>query len=89
MKTVTNPSALFIQAIQSDSNHEMDWWWLLKRATSEAEREYCLEKILHINPINKLAQRELKALQNKQLSIAASVPHGLGWRLLGQRELKA
>ncbi len=89
MNTVANPSALFLQAVQNDSNLEMDWWWLIQRVSSQAERVYCLEKILHINPTNKTAQRELNALQSKPAIAPATAPHSFGWRLVGQRELKA
>lgn len=85
MKTVSNPSALFLQAVQQDSNLEMDWWWLIERVSSQAERAYCLERILHINPTNKTAQLELKALQLAPVA----APRSFGWRLMGQRELKA
>ncbi|MBZ0315622.1 MAG: hypothetical protein K8L91_04320 [Anaerolineae bacterium] len=88
MNTVSNPSALFLQAVQQDSNLEMDWWWVIQRVSSPAERAYCLEKILHINPANKTAQRELKALQNQPTSAPIAAPRGFGWRLMGQRELK-
>lgn len=89
MNIVSNPSALFLQAVQQDSNLEMDWWWLIQRIGSPAERAYCLEKILHINPTNRVAQRELKALENKSVLTPVAAPRGFGWRLMGQRELKA
>lgn len=88
MNTVSNPSALFLQAVQQDSNLEMDWWWVIQQVSSQAERAYCLEKILHINPTNKVAQRELKVLQNKSVLAPVAAPRGFGWRLMGQRELK-
>ncbi|MCQ3929462.1 MAG: hypothetical protein DPW16_03305 [Chloroflexi bacterium] len=89
MNTVSNPSALFLQAMQQDSNLEMDWWWLIQRVSSPTERVYCLERILHINPTNKTAQRELKVLQNEVVLAPVTAPRGLGWRLMGQREVKA
>ncbi len=88
MNTVANPSALFLQALQQDSNLEMDWWRLIQRVRSQAERAYCLERILHINPTHKAAQHELKALQNKSVLAPVTAPRGFGWRLMGQRELK-
>ncbi len=89
MNTGTNPSALFLQAVEQNSNFEMDWWWLIQRVSSKAEREYCLEKILHINPTNKMAQRELEMLRSKSVFVSTIAPRGFGWRLMGQRELKA
>ena len=89
MNTGTNLSALFLQAVQQNSNFEMDWWWLIQRVSSKGERAYCLEKILHIDPTNKIAQHELEMLHSKSVFVSATAPRGFGWRLMGQRELKA
>lgn len=87
MKAVTNPSALFLQAVRADSNIEMDWWWLMQWVSSKTEREFCLEKILHINPTSKAAQKELKVLQNSSRPVSSKfTKRGFVWRTMIRRE---
>lgn len=57
---------VFNQAVRNDSNLEMDWLWLAKAVSSDAEREYCFNKVLYINPLSIEARRELMALKEKR-----------------------
>jgi hypothetical protein len=54
------------QALAADPRHELGWLWLSSVVPSDAERYYCLEQVLAINPRNAAAQRGL-----------ALLPHGL------------
>ncbi len=51
-------AALFAEAVQANSNLEMDWMWLYTRVNGSAERRYCLQKMLEINPANEWARQE-------------------------------
>lgn len=53
---------LFQQALQEDSNLEMDWLWLATKVSSIAQRRYALERALHINPRSAAAKRGIKQL---------------------------
>ena len=59
MTSVSKPSEIFQQAVTENSNLEMDWLWFAQRVESEAERRYCLEKALYINPKNRDTARRL------------------------------
>lgn len=50
------------QALQLDPNHEIAWLWLSGVVTSDAERRYCLERVVALNPQNSAAQRGLTRL---------------------------
>jgi hypothetical protein len=50
------------QALASEPRHEMGWLWLSGVVASDAERYYCLEQVLTINPQNVAAQRGLSML---------------------------
>ncbi len=56
---------LFIQAIDDDSNLEMDWLWLATKVTSNSQRQYCLQRALHINPHSGPAKRGLAQLRRR------------------------
>jgi hypothetical protein len=55
----------FTQALEEDSNLEMDWLWLATRVTSTAQRRYALERALRINPRSAVAKRGLKQLRRR------------------------
>jgi hypothetical protein len=57
------PDDLFLQEVQENSNREMDWLWLATRVGRDAQRRYCLQRALAINPESHLAQRGLSCLQ--------------------------
>jgi hypothetical protein len=56
---------LFIEAIEDDSNLEMDWLWFATKVTSNSQRQYCLQRALHINPHSRLAKRGLAQLRRR------------------------
>ncbi|MBL8161466.1 MAG: hypothetical protein JNJ61_05720 [Anaerolineae bacterium] len=64
-----NISALLMQAINDDSNLELDWLWYANQMTSSAERSYCLARALHINPDNRATQKELIVLRANRAEI--------------------
>lgn len=53
---------LFTQALQEDSNLEMDWLWYAANMVGSAERRYCLNRALAINPHSSLARSALAKL---------------------------
>lgn len=61
-------SELFMQALQTDSNMEMDWLWLADNVTSDFEREYSLAKALYVNPGSEEARTQLNALRRSRKS---------------------
>jgi hypothetical protein len=54
--------ALLIQVVQQQPRHELAWLWLSGCVGDDAERRYCLEQVLAINPANTAAQRGLAQL---------------------------
>jgi hypothetical protein len=54
---------VFVQALRDDSNQELDWLWTYVQVTGEAQRRYCLERALAINPKSEMALRELAQLR--------------------------
>lgn len=54
--------ALFIDALQRDPHHEIAWLWLSGAVTMDAERRYCLEQVVAINPAHPGAQLGLAYL---------------------------
>jgi hypothetical protein len=50
------------QAVQLAPHHEQAWLWLSGAVASDAERRYCLEQVLVINPRNSAAQRGMALL---------------------------
>jgi hypothetical protein len=53
---------LFCQAVQENWNYESEWLWLARRVALPAQRRYCYEKALYINPGSKAAKKGLKSL---------------------------
>ncbi len=77
---VTNPSDILKDAIAEDSNLASDWLWYAQQVENDAERRYCFERILYINPNDRGAVDALRILNNKEAmrnSRATSTP--LGW----------
>ncbi|MBK8021061.1 MAG: hypothetical protein IPK19_06405 [Chloroflexi bacterium] len=60
------------QAIQEDSNHELDWLYFASMMTTAEEQRYCLERALHINPKSQSALRALRALDKQQPAAASA-----------------
>ncbi len=60
---------LLSQAVQLDPQNERGWLWLSGALPDAAQRRYCLERVLAINPQNEVAKRGLASLAS-----AASPP---------------
>ena len=67
------PAALFATAVRDNSNLEMDWLWLATQVTHAAERRYCLERALYINPHSDAARQGL-ATPATQATLTPEVP---------------
>jgi hypothetical protein len=63
---------LLAQALHEDSNLEMDWLWYAANMRSVAERRYCLQRALTINPHSDLALSALAKL-SRQAGVAGEV----------------
>jgi hypothetical protein len=50
------------QVVQLVPHHEQAWLWLSGAVATDAERRYCLEQVLVINPRNSAAQRGMALL---------------------------
>lgn len=61
-RVAPRPSDLFVQALRDDSNQEMDWLWLYTQVSRTAERRYCLDRALAINPDSEMARAEYSKL---------------------------
>lgn len=69
-------TALFAEAVQADSNLELDWLWLAERVRDAEQRRYCYAKVLHINPGSELARRALAGMEAQQ---APARELAMGW----------
>ncbi|MBN1283899.1 MAG: hypothetical protein JXB47_00720 [Anaerolineae bacterium] len=58
---------MFIQALKLDPQNETGWMWMVQVVETDKEREFCLKKILEINPNNQRAQQALAQLQSPPL----------------------
>lgn len=56
---------LFMQAVEEDSNCEIDWLWLATKVHSTMQRRYALERALRINPHSGAARRGLRQLRRR------------------------
>jgi hypothetical protein len=56
---------LFAQALHEASNVELDWLWYAANMTSNAQRRYCLQRALAINPGSQMARRTLAKLPKR------------------------
>lgn len=54
--------ALFRQAIAADGRYEMAWLWLCAVVENQAQKRFCLEQALAINPASVSAQQGLASL---------------------------
>jgi hypothetical protein len=50
------------RAVQLEPHHEQAWLWLSGAVATDAQRRYCLEQVLVINPRNSAAQRGMTLL---------------------------
>ncbi len=53
---------LLFHALQLNKHNEKTWLWLSGAVDSDAERKYCIEKVLELNPQNLAAQRGISNL---------------------------
>lgn len=53
---------LFAQAVQENSNLELDWLWCAANMSRVDQQRYCLRRALEINPDSDLAKRALAEL---------------------------
>jgi len=67
VRAIARPSDLFAQGVRENSNLEMDWLWLYTQVISPAERRYCLERALAINPHSEIGREELAKLPPSRL----------------------
>lgn len=70
---VARAERLFAQAVQENSNLELDWLWCATNMISVAQQRYCFERALHINPASDLAQRALAKLPQDAPAAAVAV----------------
>ena len=72
-------NALFVREVLDDSPIEMDWLWLATQVSAPAEKQFCYEKALFINPYSSEARRGLYILdQQAHLSgLIARIAHAL------------
>ena len=77
---IVNPSSPLQGAIVEDSNHLSDWLWYADQMDSDAERRYCLERALYIDPNDREVLNALQALnrQETRQDVSAST-QPLGW----------
>jgi hypothetical protein len=63
MSSFDNPSATLQQAINEDSNLEIDWLWFAEQVSDPSEIRYCLSRALYINPNSRAARAQLRTLE--------------------------
>ncbi len=59
---ITTASKLLAQVIKQDPNNERAWLWLSGIVSSDAERLFCIKRLLAINPENEIAKHGLTLL---------------------------
>jgi hypothetical protein len=62
--------ALLCKSLQFDSGNEQGWLWLSGAVDSDAERRYCLERVLALKPHHTVARRGLEQLAHVRASIS-------------------
>jgi len=65
---IAKASNLLIQVVQTDPNSELGWLWLGLCRTAPEQREYCLRRVLAINPQNSEARHQLELLHKPTVS---------------------
>src|SRR6185369_5078013 len=73
---IPRASKLLIQVVQADPSSELGWFWLGLCRTPPAQREFCFQKVLEINPQHEEARRQLDLLHagTTPLGAATSTP---------------
>ena len=77
---------LLVQALQADPANGTAWLWLSGAVATDAERRYCLERILDLDPNHTVARRGLDRLPpdiaaQSPLPAAVAAPDGPPWRV--------
>jgi hypothetical protein len=62
---VNTPSAFLVELIREGSNYELEWLWAADEVSDPAEKRYCLERALYINPGNRTTRLALAALTRR------------------------
>ncbi len=65
---------LLMQVVEQDERSEKAWLWLSGAVDSDEERITCLEKVLAINPDNKIARQGIEALRRQSAPGLDSTP---------------
>src|SRR5690349_11803175 len=69
---IAEASKLLVQVVQADPNSESGWFWLGLCCTSPAQREFCFQKVLAIDPQHAGAKRQLEILHSEMTPLRAS-----------------
>jgi len=69
---IAQASKLLLQVVQADPNSELGWFWLGLCRTPPAQREFCFQRVLAINPKHAEAKRQLDLLHGGTTPLRAS-----------------
>jgi len=59
---------LLARLVKAEPDHEEAWFWLAACIENPEQRQYCLKRVLHINPKNGQAKRALKKSEELRAS---------------------
>jgi tetratricopeptide (TPR) repeat protein len=59
---------LLARLVKAEPDHEEAWFWLAACIENPEQRQYCLKRVLHINPKNVQAKRALKKSEELRAS---------------------
>lgn len=59
---IARAATLFEQAQRDNSNMELDWLWLATQLYDPAQRRYCFQQALRINPHSRIAKQAIAML---------------------------
>jgi thioredoxin-like negative regulator of GroEL len=59
---------LLARLVKAEPNNEEAWFWLAACIENPEQRQYCLKRVLKINPDNVQAKRALKKSEERQAS---------------------
>ncbi len=63
---------LLAQILKQNPENEVAWLWMSQVVTTDEHRQHCLEKVLSLNPNNKIAQQAAQYLETKQTASKVS-----------------
>ena len=64
---IERASKILAQVVQANPNSELGWLWLGLCRTVPEQREYCLRRVLAINPQNTEARRQMGLLHQPRV----------------------